>query len=47
MAVIIGIDPHESTHTAVAIDGEERLECAHLFWPHLSGVCSSDLAPPR
>ena len=24
MAVIIGIDPHKSTHTAVAIDGEER-----------------------
>lgn len=19
--------------------------CAHLFWPHLSGLCSSDLAP--
>jgi hypothetical protein len=21
--------------------------CAHLFWPHLSGLCSPDLAPPR
>ena len=20
--------------------------CAHLFWPHLIGLCSSDLAPP-
>ena len=24
MTVIIGIDPHKSTHTAVAIDAEER-----------------------
>jgi transposase len=24
MTVIIGVDPHKSTHTAVAIDGEER-----------------------
>lgn len=23
-----------------------HLGCAHLFWPHLSGLCSSDLAPP-
>ena len=24
MTVIIGVDPHKSTHTAVAIDGDER-----------------------
>ena len=24
MTVIIGIDPHKATHTAVAIDGDER-----------------------
>ena len=24
MTVIIGVDPHKSTHTAVAIDREER-----------------------
>jgi hypothetical protein len=23
MTVIIGVDPHKATHTAVAIDGEE------------------------
>ena len=24
MTVIIGIDPHKATHTAVAIDGDEQ-----------------------
>ena len=24
MTVIIGVDPHKATHTAVAIDGDER-----------------------
>jgi hypothetical protein len=24
MTVIIGVDPHKSTHTAVAIDGDEQ-----------------------
>ena len=24
MTVMIGIDPHKATHTAVAIDGDER-----------------------
>lgn len=25
MTIMIGIDPHKATHTAVAIDGDERV----------------------
>ena len=58
MMIMIGIDPHKATHTAVAIDSNEQVldeftlrssrthGCAHLFWPHLRRLCSSDLAPP-
>ena len=43
--------PRLTIYPEMADDPERWLEpamrgCAHLFWPTLSGLCSSDLAPP-
>lgn len=41
MSMMIGIDPHKATHTAVAIDGDEqpvaRSSTSHQRWRRGSG----------
>ncbi len=47
-------DVADHDHVPAPLDGPLGLSvefrfpggCAHLSWPHLSGLCSSDLAPP-
>lgn len=45
-AVIIGIDPHKGSHTAVAIDGAEtQLGMARVSGARLAGIVSAERSP--